>query len=282
MTQLPPGITLPPWITLPPGIDIGDLPDSYMLIHQALITQRSNTNLNQHLCGGALVLNFTIITSANCLLKGDGNFYDASELSVALGFYSVQDDAAAIPKFFDVKEVIVHGRFNRRTKANNIAMIKLSSEVSAGDKISPTAPSGDKISSSMECFLLAYSNNAAKITEIKPKYNSACSKQTQESWPLEIFCSGESDFDTCEGSEGSALICGGLFQGIVTRTCQDDKIMQYTDASQFFYWIGIHQLDENPYRFMDNELVRYFLFSALDYVAWLVGTPKIADRKSVV
>ncbi|XP_070490071.1 trypsin-like [Chironomus tepperi] len=283
---LPPGITLPPWITLPPEINLpdGKLPDNYMLVHQALITHKGNTNLNEHLCGGVLVLNFTVVTSANCLLKDNDEFYNASELSVALGTYSIENILPSQPSTYEVKEVIVHGRFNRRTLANSIAVIKLIGNVNAGERILPTMPSRDKVSTSMECYLLHHSNNEPSIIKINPKYNSRCSTQTQQSWPPETFCSGsdDQDFDTCEANQGSALICDGMLQGIVTRSCSSDVIMQYADASQFFYWIAIKQLDVNPYRLMDNEMVRYYLFGSLDFIAWLSGSTKVADAFELV
>ncbi|KAL7047996.1 hypothetical protein ACKWTF_003172 [Chironomus riparius] len=284
--SLPPGFTLPPWFTIPPNIELpnGELPDNYMLVHQALITRRGDTNLNQHLCGGALVLNFTVLTSANCLLKDNDEFYDASELSVALGTFSIENVLASQPSFFDVSKVIIHGRFNRRTLANNVAVIKLNGKPGASERILPTMPSREKVSPSMQCFLLGYSNDEPTIKLIKPKYNIKCSSHKLQPWPAETFCSGDYDdfYDTCEGNQGSALICDGMVQGIVTRSCSSDVIMQYSDASQFFFWIATKQLDKNPYRLMDNEIVRYFLFGSLDFIAWLSGSTQVADYFEVV
>lgn len=128
-----------------------------------------------------------------------------------------------------------------------------------------------------------YSQNQPKAISITPRIHSACTARDQdESWPLETFCSGGSEFDTCQATRGSALICGGLLQGIVTRSCNSDHIMQYTDVSQFFFWTAVNQFDENPYRLMDNEIVRYLLFSVLDFIAWVVGTPGIADKFELV
>ena len=108
--------------------------------------------------------------------------------------------------------------------------------------------------------------------------------QTQQSWPTETFCSGnDADlFDTCDGNQGSALICDGMLQGIVTRSCSSDVVMQYSDVSQFFFWLAIKQLDENPFRLMDNELVRYYLFGALDFFAWVSGSTHVADTFELV
>jgi hypothetical protein len=85
-----------------------------------------NQNLNQHLCGGALVLNFTVVTSANCLLKDNGEFYDASELNIVLGTFSIKNVLTSNPTTYEVSKVIIHGRFNRRTLANNVAVIRVS------------------------------------------------------------------------------------------------------------------------------------------------------------
>lgn len=93
----------------------------------------------------------------------------------------------------------------------------------------------------------------------------------------------DEDGDIFLSKEGSAMICGGYLQGIVSRGSSfEDELIKITDVSQFYYWIIIHQLDENPYQLIDSELVRYILFSALDFIAWVIGTPKIADQFEVI
>jgi hypothetical protein len=72
-----------------------------------------------------IVLNYTILTSAGCLAKDETSFYTADELSVVVGFYSISDLIASTPQTFAVGDVITHGRFNRRTGANNIALLKV-------------------------------------------------------------------------------------------------------------------------------------------------------------
>ncbi|KAG5677103.1 hypothetical protein PVAND_006886 [Polypedilum vanderplanki] len=281
---LPPGITLPPGVTLPDEV----LPENYQTVHQALIIRSTSNDYKDYICGGVIVLNYTILTSASCLLKDDSNFYSASELSVFVGFYSIESSQIVQnPQRSEVKEVITHGRYNRRTGANNLALLKLSNMISSDDRIMPTIPSSDTINEAIwkekECVVLNYENDKPIVKIVKPAKRDYCN---DKSWPLETFCtqSHSEVFDKCEAREGFPLICDGYLQGLVTKSCEiDDSIMQYNDISQLYYWIFIKQLDEeNPYQLLDSELARYFIFGALDFIAWVIGTPKIADEFEVI
>lgn len=80
-----------------------------------------------HKCSGVLISNFTVLTSASCLLKDEetGEFYDAEELKVAMGSLNRSDPQS--PKLFitDVTVVKPHGRFSRKTFANNLAILEV-------------------------------------------------------------------------------------------------------------------------------------------------------------
>jgi hypothetical protein len=100
---------------------------------------------------------------------------------------------------------------------------------------------------------------------------------------LETFCSGGlSNFDACVGKEGGGLICNNMLHGIITSTCDENKATQYLDVSKFFFWAATKHLDSSQYKLIDNEYLRYYLFGSLDFIAWLVGTPDIADIFEIV
>lgn len=79
-----------------------------------------------HICSGTIISNFTVLTSASCLLKNasDGEFYEAGDLKVAMG--SLNRFVEESTTFYTtVKAVKPHGRFNRRTYANNLAILEV-------------------------------------------------------------------------------------------------------------------------------------------------------------
>lgn len=83
-----------------------------------------------HICSGTLISNFTVLTSASCLLRSgaaDGSneiFYRPDELRVVMGSLILTTD---FPVFqATVLGVKTHGRFNQRTYLNNIAILDVS------------------------------------------------------------------------------------------------------------------------------------------------------------
>lgn len=59
------------------------------------------------------------------MMKESGEFYRPDELSVVIGFYSVSGTVISSPLTSDVIEIITHTRFNKESKANNLALLKV-------------------------------------------------------------------------------------------------------------------------------------------------------------
>lgn len=97
-------------------------------------------------------------------------------------------------------------------------------------------------------------------------------------FPFATFCSMESSqvLDECIAEEGSGLICSGLLRGVVSKDCRVDEITQYIDISQLFNWIWLSHLN-GSLELIDNKMMKGFVFSALDFAAYFINTPKIAD-----
>lgn len=77
-----------------------------------------------HICSGTLISNFTVLTSASCLLNEMGEFYKAADLKVTMGNLNrmtVDDNTFST----NVKAVRPHGRFNSRTLLNNLALLEV-------------------------------------------------------------------------------------------------------------------------------------------------------------
>lgn len=77
-----------------------------------------------HICSGTLISNFTVLTSASCLLKSSGEFYEPGDLQVAIGNVNRMTETAFTFKT-EVTAVRPHGRFNRRTLLNNLALLEV-------------------------------------------------------------------------------------------------------------------------------------------------------------
>lgn len=114
-------------------------------------------------------------------------------------------------------------------------------------------------------------------TDVKTVARLGCNPS--KNFPFATFCSTSADerLDECVGEEGSGLICDGVLRGVVSRDCYGDgQLSQYTDVSQLINWIALSHLDKSL-KMVDNETLRRVVFSALDFAAYFINTPKIAD-----
>lgn len=77
---------------------------------------------NGHICSGALISNFTILTPASCLQDKNGKAYDANELTIAFGnlYLHQQNDDTLNIKVLRIKR---HNKYNSVTNANDVAFL---------------------------------------------------------------------------------------------------------------------------------------------------------------
>lgn len=116
---------------------------------------------------------------------------------------------------------------------------------------------------------------------VKTQPRDVCNER--KDFPFATFCSSadESALDSCVGEGGSGLICNGLLRGVVSKTCKDGEVTQYTDVSQLFNWIALSHLD-GSLKMIDNEVFKKVILGLFDLVAFYINTPKIADDFEVV
>jgi len=229
-----------------------------------------------HICSGVIISNFTVLTSASCLLnEATGEFYNESDLKVAMGSLNrmVKDE---LTFYTDVTAIRPHSRFNRRTFANNVAIIEVET-VEFGYTIIPVQMSSEKVVKDLNCYVLGWKSGSGDLTNILMKSNVKTG-DGPKNLPFGTFYSSENglDFDTCVGEEGSAIICGGFLRGIVSKDCRDDEFTQYMDVSQMFNWIWLNHLD-GSLKMIDNEMLKNLVYSSLDIIAYFWNSPKIAD-----
>jgi len=244
-----------------------------------------------HICSGVLISTFTVLTAASCLLKSDSEFYDASELTVAMGNY---DRFLRIDQLtFDspVLGVKIHGRFSRKTFANNLAVLEVES-VQFTITVIPRMTSNEKITDGLSCYVYGWRDpssgeltNGFVRSNVTTQLKNVCDRHEND-FPPVTFCSSPTidateNLDTCVGEVGTGLICGDELRGIISKSCNGDSATQYTDVSQLFNWIVMAHLNETM-KLIESDLVRHIVFSALDFITYYANKPKLADDFEVL
>ncbi|CRK96183.1 CLUMA_CG009612, isoform A [Clunio marinus] len=249
---------------------------------------------NGHRCSGVLISNFTVLTAASCLLKDDsGEFYQADELSVAIGNLNRFERIDLLTFDSPVSAVKVHGRFNKKTYLNNLALLEVDS-VEFSAHVLPILTSSEVISDNLNCYVLGWRNSSSgQLTDDLMRFDAQTKTRTtcgQKLFPFATFCSADPMLplpilDTCVGEEGSGLICMGQdmyeLRGIVSKTCKIGERTQYTDVSQLINWIAISHFEESL-KIIDNDLLKSVVMSLLDLIAYYINTPKIADDFEII
>lgn len=117
-------------------------------------------------------------------------------------------------------------------------------------------------------------------SDVTTRDRDAC--LAREGVPFATICSSKTslDLDTCVGEDGAGLVCGTEVRAIVSADCTRG-VTQYTDVSQVYNWIWLSHLDDTL-KMIDNDTFKYIIFGVLDFVAYYINTPKIADDFEVL
>jgi len=261
--------------------------------HQVSISIKAHVDVlygSGHICSGVLISNFTVLTAASCLLNSDSEFYDASELTVAMGNLDRFQQHELLTFNSPVLGVKIHGRFSRKTFANNVAVLEVES-VQFTITVIPRMTSNDKITGGMSCYVYGWRDRSSgDLTDVVVRSNVTTQLKTvcdrrENDFPPVTFCSSptldSTDLHTCVGEVGAGLICGDELRGIISKSCNGDAATQYTDVSQLFNWIVMAHLSETM-KLVESDLLRNVLFSTLDFVTYYANNPKLADDFEVL
>lgn len=189
---------------------------------QAAITvYRPRSQSYNFLCGGVLIDSCWILSAAHCFQEG----YTAERLRVTLGrTFRLQNSSSE--QIFDVEKYWIHEQYNDETYDNDIAILKLKSELGICAINSPEVlpvclpEPGVVFPDWAECEISGYGKEA----EFSPFYSDRVKQGHVRLWPQDrcvseklagrlvtpnMLCAGDTRGldDACKGDSGGPLVC---------------------------------------------------------------------------
>ncbi|XP_077114240.1 trypsin-like [Ranitomeya variabilis] len=196
----------------------------------------------RHYCGGALIEDGWVLTSAQCY---------QNNIQVVLGEHDISTQEGT-EMSIDVYRIFMHPEFDEHTLDNDIMLIKLARRISLTSYVRTVSLSSLCAGAATTCLVSGWGNTLPSDAYY-PSYTlqclesptvsaSDCSKYYPGRLTHNMFCAGRvGKFTTCKGDEGGPLVCQGQLQGIVSWGNQCDAQRNnpwvYTKVCNYIYWI---------------------------------------------
>ncbi len=216
-------------------------------------------NSGQHFCGASLINKQWVMTAAHCVVGENAN-----NISVVVGEYNTaQVDAGE--QSSKVEKIIIHAGYKDASSSDNdIALLKLSSEINnkAVTPISPALMSGIKANTLLT--VMGWGNMSTTGEEFPEKLhqvqvplmpNAQCNIAYQGDITENMLCAGftTGGKDSCQGDSGGPLLLqlNGSWQqvGIVSfgEGCASAKYAGvYTRVEKYNKWLSAQMGNTDP------------------------------------
>ncbi|XP_040164889.1 uncharacterized protein LOC120901254 [Anopheles arabiensis] len=230
-------------------------------------------------CGGSILDQNTILTASHCV-HGRRSVISAARVSVHVGRIHLKE-ASEYTQTLGVQEIILHPRFSRNSFNNDIALIKLSSNITMNQYVQPvclwTMDNKLDLIVGRNGTIVGFGKNEHDLVSDQLKQALVgvvdpltCIKSDRTAFGIvltsNMFCGkGQMRASACNGDSGGGMffeISGKWFvRGLVSFTplrgntglCDPLKYTAYTDVAQYLEWISQY-IDQRVLSFENDVL----------------------------
>ncbi|XP_061250875.1 duodenase-1-like [Bos javanicus] len=198
------------------------------------------TSGKSHNCGGFLVREDFVLTAAHCL---------GSSINVTLGAHNIKERERK-QQVIRMRRAIPHPRYNKKTWANDIMLLKLTRKADITDAVSPIDLPRRlaKVKPGMMCSVAGWgqlgvnmpSTDKLQEVDLEVQSEEECIARFKKYIPSKQICAGNPSKrkNSFSGDSGGPLVCDGVAQGIVSYGRKDGTTPDvYTRISSFLSWI---------------------------------------------
>ncbi|KAH8299796.1 hypothetical protein KR044_005974 [Drosophila immigrans] len=206
----------------------------------------------QHICGGAIIGDYFILTAAHCFEQP----WSVFDYSVRLG----ATEHAMGGELLSLRQIIRHGAYDTLTHDNDLALLLLNARLNYTEELQavPLATAQDALTPDTQLYVSGWGLQSESgdegvspvlryvdLTHVEP---AACTSAYAKVLPItqRMLCAGRDGHDSCQGDSGGPLVgyqpgsTEGKLYGIVSwglGCAKREYPGVYTSVASFRTWI---------------------------------------------